>query len=108
MICANRLTQLARRGNGRYSARSRIMTVTERRAMPLQGPKPHTANPLKVVLTDMARQRRATVPFPPGDTSFSLRRTRQVLVDPLPLLLDAYYRYGPVFTLRLLQGKVVW
>ena len=30
-----------------------------------------------------------------------------MLRDPLPLLLDAYARYGPVFTLRLLTSNVI-
>jgi cytochrome P450 len=51
---------------------------------------------------------RTDVPFPPGDTSPSLRRTRRFLLYPLPLLLDAYERFGPVFTLRLFHGNSVF
>jgi len=76
--------------------------------MPLQGPPPTTSNPLKVLVDDWRRERRATVPFPPGELSFSLKRSKQVLIDPLPLLLDCYERFGPVFTLRLMWGRVVW
>ena len=28
--------------------------------------------------------------------------------DPLPMLLDSYERYGPVFTLRIFHGNVVF
>jgi cytochrome P450 len=48
------------------------------------------------------------VPYPPGDTSFSLLRTKRFADDPLPLLLESYERYGPVFTLRVLHSNVVF
>jgi cytochrome P450 len=60
------------------------------------------------VLGDLREERSATVPFPPGDTRFSLTRTRRFANDPLPLLLEAYQRFGPVFTLRLFHGNVVF
>jgi cytochrome P450 len=40
--------------------------------------------------------------------SFSLARTGRLASDPLPLLLEAYERFGPVFTLRSLHQKVVF
>jgi len=75
----------------------------------LAGPTPllHT-NPFAAVLGDLREERSATVPFPPGDTRFSLARTRRFANDPLPLLLEAYERFGPVFTLRLFHGNVVF
>jgi cytochrome P450 len=48
------------------------------------------------------------VPFPPGDTSPSLRRTRRFAANPLEVLLEAYERYGPVFTLRIFHGNSVF
>jgi cytochrome P450 len=48
------------------------------------------------------------VPFPPGETRFSLTRTRRFANDPLPLLLESYERYGPIFTLRLFHSNVVF
>lgn len=48
------------------------------------------------------------MPFPPGDTRPSARRTLRMANDPLPLLLDAYERHGPVFSLRLLYARVVF
>jgi cytochrome P450 len=76
--------------------------------MPLAPPPPLPASPLARILGDLRAERAATVPFPPGDTRLSLARTRQVNTHPLPLLLDAYERYGPVFTLRLFHANVVW
>jgi cytochrome P450 len=75
----------------------------------LVGPPPLLdLNPFAAVLGDLREERSATVPFPPGDTRFSLARTHRFANDPLPLLLDSYERYGPVFTLRLFHGNVVF
>jgi cytochrome P450 len=56
---------------------------------------------------DLAAERRATVPFPPGWTRFSMRRTTSFARHPLPLLLEGYERFGPVFTVRVFHGNVV-
>jgi cytochrome P450 len=77
-------------------------------AMALTGPAPVSHNPLSIMLGDWRAERAATVPFPPGDTRPSLRRTDRFARDPLPLLLEAYERYGPVFTLRIFHGNVVF
>lgn len=74
---------------------------------PLTAPPLRHENPFKILLQDLADERAATVPYPPGDTKFSLRRTKQFINDPLPLLLDCYERYGPVFTIRILHSRVV-
>jgi cytochrome P450 len=75
----------------------------------LVGPPPLlNSSPLPVLLEDLRAERRASVPFPPGETRFSLTRTRRFAHDPLPLLLDAYERYGPIFTLRLFHSNVVF
>jgi cytochrome P450 len=75
----------------------------------LVGPPPLLdLNPFAAVLGDLREERSATVPFPPGDTRFSLARTRRFADDPLPLLLEGYERYGPVFTLRLFHSNVVF
>ncbi|HEV7162044.1 MAG TPA: cytochrome P450 [Solirubrobacteraceae bacterium] len=77
--------------------------------MALVGPPPLlNSKPLPVLLEDLRHERRAPVPFPPGETRFSLTRTRRFADDPLPLLLDAYERYGPIFTLRLFHSNVVF
>jgi cytochrome P450 len=77
--------------------------------MALVGPPPLLdKNPLSVLLRDLREERAADAPFPPGDTRPSLPRTRRFAAEPLPLLLDAYERYGPVFTLRLFHSNVVF
>lgn len=76
--------------------------------MSLAPPPPVSSNPLLRMLADIRAERTVKVPFPPGDTDPSLERTQRFMREPLPILLDAYERYGPVFTLRLLHGKVVF
>jgi len=75
----------------------------------LVGPLPLLdGNPFAALLGDLREERAATVPFPPGETRFSLARTRRFADEPLPMLLEAYERFGPVFTLRLFHGNVVF
>ncbi|HWX51746.1 MAG TPA: cytochrome P450, partial [Solirubrobacteraceae bacterium] len=64
--------------------------------------------PLSVVLDDIRDERRARVSYPPGETRFSLPRTRRFAEEPLPMLLESYERFGPVFTLRLLHSNIVF
>jgi cytochrome P450 len=66
------------------------------------------AKPLAVMFEDIRHERSADFPYPPGDTRFSLARTRRFANDPLPMLLEAYERYGPIFTIRLLHSNVVF
>jgi cytochrome P450 len=61
-----------------------------------------------VLFSDLREERAAEVPFPPGETRFSMTRTRRFASEPLPMLLDAYERFGPVFTLRLFHSNVVF
>lgn len=74
----------------------------------LAGPPPVSTNPLGRLASDLRAERRATIPFPPGDTSVDLRLTRRFARAPLPLLLESYERFGPVFTLRIFHGNVVF
>jgi cytochrome P450 len=75
----------------------------------LVGPNPMlNSNPLAVMFADLRDERSATVPFPPGETRFSLARTRRFAEDPPPMLLEAYERFGPVFTLRVLHSNIVF
>ncbi|MEA2313513.1 MAG: hypothetical protein QOI03_205 [Solirubrobacteraceae bacterium] len=77
--------------------------------MALVGPPPLLgASPLSVLLADLRDEREASVPFPPGETRFSMTRTRRFAAEPLPMLLDAYERFGPIFTLRLFHSNVVF
>jgi cytochrome P450 len=74
----------------------------------LTGPEPLPTNPLRVLANDLRAERRVTVPFPPGETRPSLARTRRFAGDPLPLLLDLYERFGPIFTVRIFHGNSVF
>jgi cytochrome P450 len=58
--------------------------------------------------SDMRSQRAARGAWPPGELGFSLRRTREFELEPLPLLLRCYERFGPVFTIRVLYVPVVF
>jgi cytochrome P450 len=71
-------------------------------------PPPVPSGVLARVRSDMRSQRAARGGWPPGDLSFSPRRTREFEREPLPLLLRSYERYGPVFTLRLLYAPIVF
>jgi cytochrome P450 len=76
--------------------------------MALVGPPPMLdSNPFSVMIDDL-RSERSGVPFPPGETRFSIARTRRFAEDPLPILLENYERYGPIFTLRLFHSNVVF
>jgi cytochrome P450 len=66
------------------------------------------SNPFSVMLQDLRDERSSGVPFPPGETRFSLSRTRRFAGEPLEMLLESYERYGPVFTLRLFHSNVVF
>ncbi len=77
--------------------------------MPLTGPPPlRPFNPFAVMLKDVRAERASEVPYPPGETRFSMARTRRFASEPLELLLECYERYGPVFTVRVLHGNVVF
>ncbi len=77
--------------------------------MALVGPPPMlNRKPLSVMFEDLRDERSASASFPPGETKFSLQRTRAFANEPLPVLLENYERYGPVFTTRLLHSNTVW
>jgi cytochrome P450 len=74
----------------------------------LTGPEPISTNPLRRVAFELRTERRARGGYPPGDNAPSLRRTHRMIADPLGLLLDAYERHGPVFSLRILNARNVF
>jgi cytochrome P450 len=82
------------------------MAATDRTA--LERPPQMSANPFKRVVGDLAAEWRGRGRFPPGPGDFSWRRTHQIAHDPLPLLLDAYERHGPIFSMRLLHTRVIF
>jgi len=65
-------------------------------------------NPLRVLVEDLIDERRAPIPFPPGETRVSLSRTKRFADEPLEILLECYERYGPIFTVRLFHSNVVF
>ena len=71
---------------------------------------PAPVKPLSVatLAREARRERAMTAPYPAGELGFSLSRTRGFSRDPLPILLDGYERFGPVFTLRVLSVPVVF
>src|SRR5829696_7328264 len=71
-------------------------------------PPPVPGGVLERVRSDMRWQKAARGQFPPGELSFSMRRTREFEREPLPLLLRLHERYGPVFSLRLMYAPVVF
>jgi cytochrome P450 len=76
--------------------------------VPLTPPPPVRGNPLLRMYDDLRLERAATVPFPPGLTRVNLRRASRFAHHPLPVLLECYERFGPVFTIRLFHGNVVF
>ena len=78
------------------------------RAMAVTAPPPASTNPFRRVAEDLRAERRILGPLPPGPTRFSLTRTRAFVRNPLPVLLEAYEQYGPIFTIRVLHSPVVF
>jgi cytochrome P450 len=77
--------------------------------MSLAGPPPPaTTNPLVRMALDLRIERELAVPFPPGHTRVSPSRSFRFIREPLPVLLEAYGRFGPVFTLRVFHQNVVF
>ncbi len=76
--------------------------------MAVSAPPPVSTNPLGRVAEDLRAERRVEDSLPPGPTRFSLGRTRAFARNPLPVLLEAYERYGSVFTVRVLHAPVIF
>ena len=76
--------------------------------MSVAAPPPISFSPWRRLARDIVTEQTATAPLPPGPTGFSWARTRDFARDPLPLLLDAYRRYGPVFSMRILHASGVF
>jgi cytochrome P450 len=77
-------------------------------AVPAAKPPQMSDNPVRRVAEDVRAEWRARGKFPPGPGDFSLARTHQIAHDPLPLLLGAYEKHGPIFSMRLLHSRVVF
>ncbi len=76
----------------------------------LTGPPQLSTNPLRTLAADVREERIAfrSGPVPPGDMGFSWKRTQSFARDPLPVLLDGYARYGPVFGMRVLHSVTIF
>ena len=83
----------------RYSARI---------AVPLLPPL--ASDPLRRVRADFGVERaaRAREGVPPGPTQPSARRTYGWVRNALPIMLEAYREYGPIFTIRIMHGLWVF
>jgi cytochrome P450 len=71
-------------------------------------PAPMPTNPFQILWDDTRADRKADVPFPPGETSFSMKRTSRFDHEPLSVLLEAYERFGPIFTLKIFHHNAVF
>jgi cytochrome P450 len=67
-----------------------------------------SSNPVLRIIGDLHAERVAPVPFPPGPNDFNIERTYRFVRDPLPILLPLYHEYGPIFSLRVFHGRVVF
>jgi cytochrome P450 len=76
--------------------------------MSIATPEPLSANPVRRILADLYAERVAPVPYPPGPNDFNIERTYRFVRDPLPILLRAYQEYGPIFSMRVFHGRVVF
>ncbi len=76
--------------------------------MAVEAPEQLSGNPIRRVFSDIHQEVAADAPFPPGPGDFNLARTFRFVRDPLPILLPAYQRYGSIFSMRLLHGRVVF
>jgi cytochrome P450 len=76
--------------------------------MAVAPPPPVPSGLLSRLRSDMRWQRAARGRFPPGELTFSIRRTREFDRDPLQLLLRVHAEYGPVFSVRLMYAPVVF
>jgi cytochrome P450 len=70
--------------------------------------RPDSSNPFAHIAADLRIERGARTPLPPGELNFSVARTLRFNREPLPAMLDAYERYGSVYTLRLMHAPVVF
>jgi cytochrome P450 len=56
----------------------------------------------------MRDELRARGGWPPGRADFNMPRTWRFTTDPLPILLDCYERFGPIFSLRIFHERFVF
>ena len=71
-------------------------------------PSRFSANPFRRLAGDLLTEWRGRESFPPGPIDFSIARTRQIVRDPLPILLSCYEAHGPIFSVRVLHTRSVF
>jgi cytochrome P450 len=76
--------------------------------MSVAAPEPVSFNPFRRMASDLRIERSWDGELPPGPTNFSAERTYRIARDPLPILLDAYREYGPVFSMRILHASGIF
>ncbi len=76
--------------------------------MSVHAPEPISGNAVRRIFGDWNAERKAAVPFPPGPNDFNVERTFRFVRDPLPILLPLYAQYGPIFSMRVFHGRVVF
>jgi cytochrome P450 len=76
-------------------------------AAPARPPPPSTSAVARL-LRDVRDEIAGRGSFPPGPTDFSMSRTLRMAREPLPIVLSAYERHGPVFSLRVLHQQQIW
>src|SRR5688572_33023289 len=76
--------------------------------MSVAAPQPVSFNPVKRLAGDLRIERSWDGRLPPGPTNFSFGRTYRIAHDPLPILLEAYREYGPVFSMRILHASGIF
>ena len=76
--------------------------------MSVAAPPPVPAGVLRRIAFDLRVMRKTRGQYPAGELGFSVARTLRFEREPMPLLVDCYERFGPVFTLRLLYAPVVF
>src|ERR1700727_1575572 len=77
--------------------------------MPLEAPAPlRHSSPLAVMVSDLRQEWSSKSAFPPGETNFSIARSKRFIEDPRGLLVDCYQRLVPIFTLRVFYGNTVF
>ncbi|MFN2611903.1 MAG: cytochrome P450 [Solirubrobacterales bacterium] len=80
-----------------------ILKRTFKPPLEAERPEPLPTGPAGVILGDFIDDRRTRRRFPPGAKNPSARRTLALTRYPLPMLLELYRKYGPVFSFRLLH-----
>jgi cytochrome P450 len=80
-------------------------------ASPIPDPGPRPASPGPAAVLSDLRQTRAALkraPMPRGDNGWSVRRTWRARHDVLELLRESYFRWGPIFGMRILHDLQVF